>query len=94
MVLAGLRRVAAEADDLVAARQQRVADRRSDQAGGAGDENSHQTRSSTHGQVGYSIVEKVPVSSETRAIPSRRASSTTALATAGATSRSKTEGMM
>ncbi len=42
----------------------------------------------------YSIVENVPVSSETRAIPSRRASSTTALATAGATSRSNTEGMM
>ena len=42
----------------------------------------------------YSSVENVPVSSETRAMPSRRASSTTALATAGATSRSKTEGMM
>ena len=97
LVLPRPRRVAAEAGDLVAARQQRIADGRADQPGGAGDENSHRSPS-TYPRVSprapYSIVEKVPVSSETRAIPSRRASSTTALATAGATSRSKTEGMM
>ena len=41
-----------------------------------------------------STVEKVPVSWLKRAIPSRFASSTTAAATFGATSRLKTLGMM
>ena len=85
--------VAAEAGDLVAAGEQRIADRGADHAGGAGDENSH-TAPLPPLAADYSMVEKVPVSSETRAMPPRRASSTTALATAGATSRSKTEGTM
>ena len=93
LVAAGSLRVAAEPDDLVAARQQRVADGRADQSACAGDK-TRTVPPSYPRRGAYSIVEKVPVSSETRAMPSRRASSTTALATAGATSRSKTEGMM
>ena len=88
-----LPRVAAQSDDLVAACEQRLADGGSDQAAGTGDENTHRKPLTREG-FAYSIVANVPVSSETRAIPARRASSTTALATAGATSRSKTEGMM
>ena len=42
----------------------------------------------------YPIVANVPVSSVIRAIPASFASATTAAATAGATSRSKTLGMM
>ena len=42
----------------------------------------------------YPIVANVPVSSMIRAIPASFASATTAAATAGATSRSKTLGMM
>ncbi len=79
--------VAAEADHLVAAVQQRVTQRRADQAAGSGDEDLHRARS-------VSTVAKVPVSSLRRAMPSRLASSTTAAATFGATSRLKTLGMM
>ena len=81
-------RVAAEADDLVAAGQQRVTQRRADQAAGSGDEDLHEL------EPGTSTVAKVPVSSLRRAMPSRLASSTTASATFGATSRLKTLGMM
>ena len=75
-------RVARQPDDLVAAREQRIADRRTDHPARACDQDPHST------------VAKLPVSSETRAIPAWRASSTTAFATAGATSRSNTLGMM
>ena len=88
-----------EPDDLVSAGEKGVADRAADQPAGTGDEDSHQAAGEASGAsagpspFGFSTtVEKVPVSSETRAIPSRRASSTTAAATAGATSRSKTPG--
>src|SRR2546430_2041524 len=61
---AGLGRVACQPDDLVAPGEQRVAERRADEAAGPGDEGSH-----------GSTVEKVPVSSEILAIPVRFASS-------------------
>ena len=66
---------------------QRVADRPPDGAAGSGDED-------LHGFAPYPIVANVPVSSVTLAIPAFLASATTAAATAGATSRSKTLGMM
>ena len=81
----GLVRVAGEADDLVAAGEQLVTERLADPAAGARDEDPHQVAST---------VAKVPVSSLSRAMPSRLASSTTAAATFGATSRLKTLGMM
>ncbi len=83
---AGALGVAGEADHLVAAGQQGVTQRRADQAAGSGDEDLH--------APGGSTVAKVPVSSLCRAIPSRLASSTTASATFGATSRLNTLGMM
>ena len=89
----GLLWVAAEARDLLAPRQQCVVDGGSDQSSCTGDEYSHRNvlyprrKRSVDGREGAGFL-------DTRAIPSRRASSTTALATAGATSRSKTDGMM
>ena len=62
---------------VVAAGQQRVAERRADEAAGSGDEDLHAASRLT------STVEKVPVSSLKRAMPSRLASSTTASATFG-----------
>src|SRR5207244_1812444 len=86
-------RLAAQPYCLVPARQQRVADGRPEKAAGTGYEYAHWLPPSGR-RDRYSSVLNVPVSSETRAMPSRRASSTTAAATAGATSRSKTLGMM
>ncbi len=87
--------VPGQADDLVAAVKQGVAERRAEEAARSGDEDPHLVGTPfTAWDYPTSTVENVPVSSLTRARPSRLASSTTASATFGATSRLKTLGMM
>ena len=81
--LAGPLGIPGQPDDLVPAGEQRVADGGAERPAGAADQDPH-----------AGTVWKVPVWSLKRAMPALLASSTTAAATAGATSRLKTEGMM
>jgi hypothetical protein len=90
----GLLGVAGEPRHLVAAGQQRVADGGADRPARACHENPHGNGVPAGQPAGTSTAVKVPVSALNRAMPPRRASSTTAAATAGATSRLKTLGMM